>query len=109
MQQSQALYSFNFIVKKQKILKITSSFRISLDLFELATFGRNYGLQTANKATTGCTKVALRYFGQLPAKRHLKMIDTLVFFSENLILQNAPTRKYNGLRSGDFGGHCRSS
>ena len=110
MEQSKAIYSlicfFNFIVQKLKILKITSNFRISLDLFELATFRTNYGLQTAGKAITGCTKVPLRYFGPFLAKRRLEIIDTLVFFSENLTLQNVPGAKSNGLRSGDFGGHC---
>ena len=72
------------------MLKITSNFRISLDLFELATFGTNYGIQTADKDITGCTKVALRYFGPLLSKRHLGMIDTLKFSSVNIILQNAP-------------------
>ena len=86
MQQSKALYFlifFNFIVQKQKILEKTSNFRISLDLFELATFGTNYGPQTADKAITGCKRVTLRYFGPFPAKRHFEMIDTLAFFSEN--------------------------
>ena len=45
------------------MLEITSNFRNSLDLFDLATFGTNYGLQTADKAITSCTKVALQYFG----------------------------------------------
>ena len=73
--------------------EITSNFRISLDLFELATFGTNYGLQTADKAIIGCTKVALRYFEPFPAKRRLQMIGTLVFFCENLTLQNAQGAK----------------
>ena len=76
-----------------------------LDLFELATFGTNYGLQTGGKAITCCTKVALRYFGPFPAKLHLEMIDALVIFNENLTPQNATAQKCNGLRSGDFGGH----
>ena len=75
------------------MLKITSNFVFSLDLFELDTFGRNYDLQTANKAITGCTKVALRYFGPIPAKRRIEIINTLVFFSENLTLQNTPGAK----------------
>ena len=29
--------------------EIKSNFRINLDLFELATFGTNYGLQTVNE------------------------------------------------------------
>ena len=57
MQQYQALYFqfffFNFIVTKQKILEMTSNFRISLDLIELVTFGTNYGLQTADKTISG--------------------------------------------------------
>ena len=97
MQQSKALYLkcffLYFIVQKQKSLEITSKFITSLDLCELATFGTNYGLQTADKALTGCTKVALRYFGPFPAKRRLEMIDPSVFFSENLTLQNAPNAK----------------
>ena len=40
----------------QKMLEISLNFRISLDLFELATFGRNYGLQAADKVITGCMK-----------------------------------------------------
>ena len=73
--------------------EIKSNFGISLDLFELATFDTNYGLQTADKAITGCTKVALRYFGLFLAKRRLKMIDTLLIFSENLTIQNVPGAK----------------
>ena len=75
------------------MLEITSNFRISLDLFELAIFGTNYGLQTADKAITGCTKVALRYFGLFPLKHILQMIDTLVFHSEKPTLQNIPDVK----------------
>ena len=82
------------------MLEIAYNFRISLDLFELVTFGTNYGLQMVDKAITGCTKVALRYFGPFPAKRGLEMSATLVFFSENL------SQKSNGLRFGDFGRHC---
>ena len=76
------------------MLKIPSNLRLSLDLLELATFGTNYGLETANKATTIYTKVALRYFGPFAAKRRLDIIDTLVFFSENVTLQNAPGAKF---------------
>ena len=68
MQQGKALYFLiflNFIAQKQKKLQITSNVRIGLDLFELFT---NYGLQTADKAITGCTKITLRYFGQFPAR-----------------------------------------
>ena len=74
------------------MLEMTSNFRISLDSFELAICGTNYGLQTADKVITDCTKVALWYFDPFPAKRRLKMIDTLIFFSENLTLQKAPGR-----------------
>ena len=35
------------------------------------------------------TKVVLRYVGPFPTKRRLRIIDTLVLFSENLTLQNA--------------------
>ena len=59
--------------------EIILNFRISLDLFELATFDMNYGLQTANKTVTCCPKVALRYFVPLATKRILEVIDTLVF------------------------------
>ena len=69
----------------------------------MATFGTNYGLQTADKAVTGCTKVALRFYGPLPVKQ---MIDTLVFFSQKLTLKIPQAQKSNALRSGDFGGHC---
>ena len=65
-------------------MKIKSNFRISLDLFELARFGTNYGLQTVNEIVTHCPKVALRYFLLLAVKRFLELIDTLVFFSANL-------------------------
>ena len=39
------------------MLAITSNFRISLDLFELATIGAYYGLQTGDKAITGIFKL----------------------------------------------------
>ena len=55
-------------------------------MFELVIFGTNYGLQTADKAIIGFMKVALWYFGPFQAKRHLEMMDTLVFFSENFTL-----------------------
>ena len=77
-------------IHKQKKMEITSNFRISVDLFELATFDTSSYLQTANKAITGCTKATLRYFSPFLAKRCLEMIDTLVFFSENLTPQNDP-------------------
>ena len=70
------------------------------DLFELATFGTNYGSQTADKDITDCMKVALQYFSPFPAKRRFEMIDSLVFFSGNLVLQNAPGAKFKGLRPG---------
>lgn len=66
------------------MLEIASNFRINLDLFKNATFGGNYGLQTADEAVAGCPKVALRYFSLFKAKRFLEMVDTLVFFSANL-------------------------
>ena len=68
------------------MLEKTSNFRINLDLFYLAIFGTNYGLQTADKAT----KVALRYFGPLPAKRRLEIIDNLAIIDS---LQNGPNAK----------------
>ena len=86
MQQNKSL----LLCKSKKMLEITS---IRLNLFELATFGTNYGLQMAGKAITGCTKVVLRYFVTFPAKHRLEMIDTLIFSSENLTLQNAPGAK----------------
>ena len=61
--------------------EIASNIRISLDLFELVTFGANCGLQTASETVTRCPNVALRYFGPFPAKRVLEVIDTLVFFN----------------------------
>ena len=59
------------------MLEKASNFKISLDLFELTTFGTNCGIQTADKAIASCTKVALRYFAIFPAKRRLEMIDTI--------------------------------
>jgi hypothetical protein len=73
--------------------KVTSNFRVNSFFFELTTFGENYSLQTANEAITRCPQVALRYFGPFPAKGLLEMIDTLVFFSANLTLQNTQDRK----------------
>ena len=70
------------------MLERISNFRISLDLFELATFHMNYGLQTANETVTRCPKVALRYFLPLVSKRFIEVIDTFVFFSGNLAFQN---------------------
>ena len=86
------------------MLETTSNFRTSLDLFELANFGMNYGPHTADKAITGCTKVALPYFGPFPAKRRLKIINTLVFF--RILSKMREAEKSNGLRSENFGGHC---
>ena len=57
-------------------------------MFELATFGTNYGLQMVNETVTRCPKVALRYFVPLAAKRFLGVIDTLVFSSANHAFQN---------------------
>ena len=67
------------------MLEIISSFKISLDSFEFATFGTNCGLQMEDKAITGCRKVALRYFGPFPAKHRLEMIDTLKFLVRTLL------------------------
>ena len=75
-------------MKLDFMLEIKSNFRISLDLFELATFGMNYGLQTVNETVTRCPKVALRYFVPLSGKRFLEVIDTLVFFSAKFAVQN---------------------
>ena len=66
------------------MLEIKTNFRISLDSFEMATFGTNYGLQTANETITRCPKVALRYFVTLAVKRFLELIDTLVFLVPTL-------------------------
>ena len=82
--------------------EIKSNFRISLDLFELVFFVLNFGLETANKSVTRSPKMALRYFVPLAAKRFLELIDTLVFSSANLALQNIT----GTLPSGDFGNHC---
>ena len=54
-----------FSFTKPKMTEIASNFRISLDLFELVTFGTNYGLQTANETVTRCPNVTLWYFGQI--------------------------------------------
>ena len=75
------------------MLEITSHFKISLDLFEMATFGTNYGLLTADKAIAGGTKVALPYFSPLQARCSLEIINTLIFFSEILAHQNTPGEK----------------
>ena len=72
-------------MKAQNIGK-KSNFRISSDLFELATLG----LQTVNETVTRCPKVALRYFVPLAAKRFLEVIGPFVFFSANLAFQNTP-------------------
>ena len=77
-------------------MAVTLNFRISLDLFQLATIGTNHGHQTAKKAS----QAARKWLCGVLARR-LEMIYTLLFFSENLTAQ-----KSNGLRSGDFGGHC---
>ena len=66
------------MVEGMKMSERTSNFRISLDLFELVTFGTNYGLQTANETVTRCPNVALRYFGPFPEKRLLEV--TLRYF-----------------------------
>ena len=95
-------FFFNFIVQNRKMLEITSNFKITLDLFELATFGKNYGLQMADKTITGCTKLALRCFCPIPAKRRLEMIDTVVFFIENLSLQNVPSAKVQWIKIRKF-------
>ena len=71
---------------KAKMSEIASNFRISLDLFELVTFGTNNGLH--NETVTRCSNVALRYFDPFPAKRLLEVIDTFVFFSANPAFQN---------------------
>ena len=60
--------------------EIKAHFRVSLDFFELASFGTNYGLQTANETVTRCTKVALRHFVPFAVKR----IDALVLSCANL-------------------------
>ena len=83
-----------------------SHFKISLDFFELATFGMNYGLQTVNETVTRCPKVALWYLVPLAAKRFLEIIDTLIFFSANLASKIRQAQMPNGLATGDFGGHC---
>ena len=64
--------------------EIKSNFKNSLDLFELASFGTNYGRQTVNESVTRCPKVALRYLVLLTMKHLLEVIDTLVFFSAKL-------------------------
>ena len=58
-------------MKTKTNLEIASNFKISLDLFELVTFGTNYDPQTVNETVTRYPNVALRYFGPLPAKRLL--------------------------------------
>ena len=80
------------------MLEIAYNFKISSDFFELAIFGANYGFQRADKAITGCKKGFLRHFGPFLAKCRFKMIDTLVFFSENLTLQYAPSAKVQRIK-----------
>lgn len=60
----------------------------------MATFGINYGLQTVSEGVARCPKVGLWYFGPFPANRLLELVDTLVFFSDNLTLQNTLGRKF---------------
>ena len=85
------------------MLEIATNFRISLDLFELATVGMNYGLQTAGKTITSCTKVTLLYFIPFQATRRLEMVDTLM---RTLLSKMPRSQKSNELRCGDFGGYC---
>ena len=47
----------------------------------------------ADKTIKTSTKVAPQDFGPFPTKRRLEILDTFVFFSENLTLQNAPEEK----------------
>ena len=80
MQQSKALCFVNFF------------FRISLDLFELATFGTNYGFHTAGEAITDARKWFCDIAVHSP-DRHF-------------VMSKIPeAQKSNGLRSGDFNGH----
>ena len=51
------IFLFNLIVQKQNMLQIPSNFRISLDLFEWAPIGTNYGLNTADETITVCNTV----------------------------------------------------
>jgi hypothetical protein len=44
----------------------------ALGVFKMATFGLNYGLETADEAFASCPQVVLRYFGPFPAKRCLE-------------------------------------
>ena len=71
------------------MLEITSTFGISFDLFNLAFFGKNYGLKTPDTLQESGSAV----FWPIPAKRRIEMSHTLVFFSKNLTLQNAPGAK----------------
>ena len=70
----------NFVESKQKMSQIISHFRISLDLFELATFDMNYGLQTANDSVPLCPKVALRYFVALFSSANTISLKKKLFF-----------------------------
>ena len=67
------------------MLEIKSNFRISIDLFELANFGTNYGLQTVTETVTRCPKVALRYFVPLAAKHFLEVIELWYFLVPTLL------------------------
>ena len=86
--------------------ELISHFRISSDLFDLANFGTNNGLQTANATVTRCPKVALRYFVPLAAKRFLELIDTLVFFSGNLACQNTTGTIQGAIQKFQYVSNC---
>ena len=83
------IFFLNFIVQKPKMLEITSNFGINLDLFELATFGTNSGHQSSQTARKLFCGILIPF----PTKRYLEIIHTLVFFSGNLTLPNAPGAK----------------
>ena len=92
LQQSKTAQLFNFfkiLFNESKKCRKKSYFRISLDLFQLVTFGTNYGLQTVNEIRHTLPEIgSAGYFVPLAAKRFLELIDSLVFFSANLAFQN---------------------
>ena len=98
MQQSKALYSFNFftcIVQNQKMLEITSNqnqFRFVRIDNNWYKFWPSNGWQSHHRLT----KIGLQYFGPFPAKRRFE-IETFWYFLVRTLLKMPQAQKSNGL------------
>ena len=80
------------------MLETTLNFGICLDLFELAHLWHELWPSNGRLSHHRLHETGSAAVWPIPTKRRLQMINTLIFFSENIAQQNAQDAKVQRIR-----------